>query len=103
MDFRTAARRIVADSLSSDLSMDPTMQDAHPEGRSLPPQAPPSTDGMDPATPGGPAPYNGAEPFGDPVVSDPLWKDPQDRTDHRQLQLPHVEGPDEDKTTLRQP
>jgi hypothetical protein len=87
MDFRTAAKRIVADSLSSDLSMDPTMQDAHPEGRSMPV----------------PAPYNGAGPFGDPVVSDPMWKDPQDRTNHQGQPIPHVEGPDEDKTTLRQP
>jgi hypothetical protein len=103
MDFRTAARQIVADSLSSDLSMDPTMSDARPDGRSQAPQAPPSTDGMDPATPGGPSPYNGAEPFGDPVVSDPLYLDPEDRSNHMHQQVPHVEGPDEDKTTLRNP
>jgi hypothetical protein len=103
MDFRTAVRKMADGSLSSDMSMDPTMQDASPQGRQKALQAPPETDGMDPATPGGPAPYNGAEPFGEPVVTDELWLDPQDRSDHHHQPVPHVQGPDEDKTTLRNP
>jgi hypothetical protein len=104
MDFRAAFKVLAEGSLSSDMSMDTTnMADGSPDGRPTPPALPPSTDGMDPATPGGPAPYNGSEPFGDPVTSDPLWKDPQDRSDHRRQPVPHVEGPDEDKTTLRNP
>lgn len=99
MDFRRAAAKIAAD-LSGDLSMDPTMQDADLRGSRTEFQPDPETDGMDPATPGGPAPYNGAEPFSEPVVSDPMWLDPQGERPSRQDPLPHFRGPDVNVTTL---
>lgn len=99
MDFRTAARRLASDADITGMSLDPTMQDATNTSRPADPQLPPSTDGMDPATPGGPAPYNGAEPFGEPVVSDPMWLDPSEHPESKGP-IPHVDGPDEDRTTL---
>lgn len=98
MDFRAFARQ--AGELSSDLSMDPQMQDAHDPATTVPHgDTVVHTDGADPAAPGGPAPYNAVEPFGAPAVDDPLWKDPQEDTS-RGAPMPHVDGPDEDKTTL---
>ena len=83
----------------TDESLDPTMQDAAmPVGRTEW-QPEPDTDGMDPATPGGPAPYNGAEPFGEPVVTDPEWSDPRDRSG-KDRRMPYHPGPDVDVTTL---
>jgi hypothetical protein len=99
MDFRTAAQRLAADSDITGMSLDPTMEDAIP-GRQTDVQLPPATDGQDPATPGGPAPYNGAEPFGEPVTTDPLWLDPKGDQPARYSPMPHVQGPDEDRTTL---
>jgi hypothetical protein len=101
MNFRTAARHTAAD-LSSDMSMDPTMQDSDLTGPRVTSQPDVSTDEQDPATPGGPAPYNGVAPFGQPVTSDPEWLDPQkhDTEDVRGRPMPHIEGPDEDVTTL---
>lgn len=104
MDFRAAARKIaesnMTDSnLSSDLSMDPT-QISHDPKMTIPHgQDPVHTDGQDPAAPGGAAPYNAVEPFGEPAVDDPLWRDPS-QDDTRGTPIPHVDGPDEDKTTL---
>lgn len=94
-----AAQRLAADADLTGMSLDPTMQDVGPTSRPVDPQLPPSTDEQDPATPGGPAPYNGAEPFGEPVVSDPMWLDPS-KNERSNGAIPHVEGPDEDKTTL---
>jgi hypothetical protein len=37
---------------------------------------PPLAGGMDPAAPGGSAPYNGAPPYSSPVAPDPEWVDP---------------------------
>lgn len=37
---------------------------------------PPLAGGMDPAAPGGGAPYNGAPPYSSPVAPDPEWVDP---------------------------
>ena len=99
MDFRTAAR-VVAE-LSSDLSMDPTMQDSHLTGPNVSSQPDVATDGQDPATQGGPSPFNGAGPFGQPVVSDPEWLDPQKDNDNlRGKPVPHIEGPDALQNTL---
>jgi hypothetical protein len=105
MDFRAAARRTASDetgsSLSSDLSMDPTMQDAHDPGSTVPHGTDPvHTDGADPAAGGGASPYNGVEPFGQPAVDDPLWRDPSGPDSERGAPMPHIDGPDEDKTTL---
>jgi hypothetical protein len=106
MDFRAAARKSAASSLtdsnlSSDLSMDPTMQDTHDPRSTIPHgQGPVHTDGQDPASSGGSAPYNGVEPFGEPAVDDPLWRDPSEDDPGRGGPMPHVDGPDEDKTTL---
>jgi hypothetical protein len=100
MDFRAAARRTASD-LSGDLSMDPQMQDAHDPTQTVPHgQTVVHSDGADPASPGGPAPYNGVEPFGEPATDDPLWRDPSEEDPNRGGPMPHVEGPDEDKTTL---
>lgn len=104
MDFRAAARRTASDltssDLSSDLSMDPT-NDAHDPTQTVPHgQTVVHSDGADPASPGGPSPFNGDEPFGEPVVDDPLWRDPSEDDPNRGGPMPHVEGPDEDKTTL---
>lgn len=83
----------------TDESLDPMMQDAGlPAGRTEW-QPDPESDGMDPATPGGPAPYNGAEPFGEPVATDPEWLDPRDRSGKDQ-RMPYQPGPDVDVTTL---
>lgn len=40
-----------------------------------PGSVPPLAGGMDPAAPGGAAPYNGAEPYSRPVAPDPGWVD----------------------------
>lgn len=103
MDFRAAARRTASDALSPDLSMDPTMQDAkdpHDPGQPAPGSTEVHSDGADPASPGGPAPYNGIDPVGEPVADDPLWRDQSEPDENRGGPMPHVDGPDEDKTTL---
>lgn len=99
MDFRAAYEKIAGE-LSSDLSMDPTMQDAALPGRRQDFQPDVESDGMDPASPGGPAPYNGAEPFSEPVTSNEEWLDPQGPKPKRYEPMPHTQGPDEDVTTL---
>ena len=100
MNFLGAAHHIAADGLSSDMSMDPTMEDASMVGPRVWSQPPTKTDGADPATPGGPSPYNGVAPFGNPVTSDPEWLDPQGKLPKRYSPMPHVPGPDEDVMTL---
>lgn len=101
MDFVAAARHLALDSDPMGMSLDPTMQDAKGVGNDERPSAiPVATDGQDPATPGGPAPYNGAEPFGEPVTTDEMWLDPQGHQPNRYAPVPHVTGPDEDRTTL---
>lgn len=99
MDFRAAARHLAGE-LSSDLSMDPTMEDASMPGRRTEWQPDPGSDGMDPASPGGASPFNGAEPFGQPVADDPEWLNPQDPKPKPGDKMPHLQGPDEDVTTL---
>lgn len=99
MDFLAAAAHYASD-VSSDGSMDATMEDAAMPGTRTWSQPEPDTDGQDPATPGGPAPYNGVEPFSQPVVSDPEWLDPQQPTPPRYSPMPHIPGPDVDVTTL---
>lgn len=98
--FRTSALHQAAD-LSSDMSMDPTMQDAAlPTSRTWgQPRA--ETDNLDPAAPGGPAPYNAAPPFGKPVTTDQMWLDPQATPPHKYQPLPHIKGPDVDVTVLK--
>jgi hypothetical protein len=106
MNYRAALRRSAGDntgsSLSSDLSMDPTMQDAHDPASTVPHGTDPvHTDGADPATPGGASPYNGAEPFGQPAVDDPLWRDPSQEDTNRGGPIPHIEDDRHvDRTTL---
>jgi hypothetical protein len=99
MDFLAAAQHYATD-LSSDFSMDPTMEDAAMPGKRTWSQPEPRTDDQDPATPGGAAPYNGVAPFGDPVVTDPEWLDPQGTKPSRYMPMPHIPGPDLDVTTL---
>ena len=106
MNFRAATRRTAADNssgsnLSSDLSMDPTMQDAHNPASTIPHgRDPVHTDGADPAAAGGPAPYNAAEPYGEPAVDDPLWRNPAEEDTNRGGPIPHIDGPGENVTTL---
>lgn len=100
MDFRAAARHL-ADSNLTEMSLDPQMQDAHDPASTVPHGTDPvHSDGADPAAGGGPAPYNGAEPFGEPAVDDPLWRDPSEEDTGRGGPMPHIDGPDQGKTTL---
>jgi hypothetical protein len=99
MDFRTAARHIALSIDGDDMAlgtMSPQL-DFNPWQRG---SAPPSTDGLDPAAGGGPAPYNGAEPFSEPVTSDPEWLDPSQHADQRGHTVPYQPGPTENITTL---
>jgi hypothetical protein len=94
IDYR-AALRAMAD-------LDPDAQVHHevpwPTRRPVISQPPPQTDGLDPAAPGGPAPYNSAQgPYGVPVTEDPML----DRPIHPGQPVPHQQGPDVDTTTLR--
>lgn len=103
MNFRAAARRIQASSpdLSEDSSMDPTNMGGEPwpgDGDGGQPGG--ETDGQDPATPGGPAPYNAADPHrGDQVSPDPLYKDPDEPT-MQGADMPHASGPGLEANTL---
>ena len=57
------------------------------------------TDGLDPATEGGPSPLNsGVGPIGEKVVTDPLTPVP---TRDMGGEMPHIKGPDVDTTTLK--
>ena len=82
--------------------MDPSMNDRDIRGPNGFSQPDVSTDNQDPATPGGPSPYNGVAPFGSPVVHDPEWMDPQrhETEDVRGRPVPHIEGPGENQNTL---
>lgn len=61
----------------------------------------PDTDGQDPATPGGPSPYNAAEPAGQPVVSDPERTSPGEPKKQPYADMPYTgPGPAVDTTTL---
>ncbi|HEY0645648.1 MAG TPA: hypothetical protein VGD39_19690 [Nocardioides sp.] len=98
MDFRAAARHLAVD-VDKDMDAMSTMPD---DGNDLRPGDAghdPSTDGMDPAAPGGPAPYNGAEPFGEPVTENPEWLDPSD-PDRGSKAMPFAPGPHMNMTTL---
>jgi hypothetical protein len=99
MNFLAAAIHL-ADGLSSDMSMDPAMQDAALPTTRTWTQPEPETDELDPAAPGGPSPYNGVEPFGHPVTTDQEWLDPNGRKPRRYETMPHIKGPDEDVATL---
>jgi hypothetical protein len=99
MDFRAAHRKI-ADGLSSDMAMDSSMEDASLPATRQTFQPPPATDGLDPAASGGAAPMNAVEPFGKPVVSDPLLPGPAGHESDRGP-VPYTgPGPDVDVTTL---
>jgi hypothetical protein len=100
MDFRAAAR-VVALNMGDDMDME--LGTMNVQTQTNPWQhggTPPSTDGMDPASPGGSAPYNGAEPFGEPVVADPEWLDPSKNENRRGHTMPYTPGPTENVTTL---
>lgn len=99
MDFRTAARRLAL-SISEDMDAGGSMSAQAPPNPWDGTATSPSTDGMDPASPGGPAPYNGAEPFGQPVTSNPEWLDPSSQVDRRGHTVPYTPGPGENITTL---
>jgi hypothetical protein len=99
VNFRTAAQQL-AGSLSSDDAMDSSQSlgnDADPTA--APVQLDPQGDGQDPATPGGPSPFNGAGPFGEPVATDPEWRDPQEGPRSRGP-VPFTPGPHVDSTTI---
>jgi hypothetical protein len=57
------------------------------------------SDGSDPATAGGPAPYNGDDPFGQPVADDPEWRDPR-QGPRSSGPVPYHPGPGVDTTTI---
>lgn len=98
MDFREAANRLAVNT-SDDLDMELgaiDTQDLH----AAPGTSSPSTDGLDPAAPGGPAPYNGADPFGQPATSNPEWLDPSQHEDRRGHNVPYTPGPTQNITTL---
>jgi hypothetical protein len=84
------------------MSLDPQSQDpadGYQNPRDL--VAEPATDGQDPATPGGPSPYNGAEPTGQPVTTDPMWKSPDEPKKPPYSPTPYTgPGPNVDVTTL---
>lgn len=86
------------------MSLDPQSQDpadGYQNPRDL--VAEPASDGQDPATPGGPAPYNGAEPLGQPVATDPMWKSPEEPKKPPYSPTPYTgPGPNVDVTTLHQ-
>ena len=102
MNFREAARRIAL-TTQDDMDLESTMSvddPPHPwEGT-----PPPSTDNMDPASPGGPAPFNGAEPFSEPVVDDQEWLDPRETANGtentRGRAVPYTPGSTSNITTL---
>lgn len=101
MDFR-AALEVMAGGLSSDEAMDPSSTigndvDTPASGRTVQPD--PRDDGQDPATPGGPAPYNASDPLGEPVVSDPMWEDPQQPAG-KGAPMPFTPGPNLDTNTI---
>jgi hypothetical protein len=83
------------------MGLDPQSQD--PAGYQTPRDlgTQPETDGQDPATPGGPAPYNGAEPTGKPVTTDPMWQSPDEPPKPPYSPTPYLgPGPNVDVTTL---
>jgi hypothetical protein len=83
------------------MGLDPQSQD--PAGYQTPRDLgiQPKTDGQDPATPGGPAPYNGAEPTGKPVTTDPMWQSPDEPPKPPYSPTPYLgPGPNVDVTTL---
>jgi hypothetical protein len=95
MNFREAARRLEADLSTTELGMTSDW----PTDRPTVQQPPIQTDGLDPATPGGPSPFNsGVGPYGDKVVSDPLVPVPER---DQGGPMPHIPGSDVDTTTLR--
>lgn len=92
MNFRQAALR-----LKADLDPDRATQVPWPTNRPTVQQPLPETDGLDPAAPGGPSPYNSAGgPYGQSVASDPMLDAPISPGSP----IPHVVGPDLDTTTL---
>lgn len=94
--FAKAAKRIQAD-LDGGLGPDSRHENPWPTNRPVVHQPDVQTDGLDPAAVGGPSPMNsGQGPYGTPVATDPLLSDPI----HPGAPIPHLEGPDEDTTTL---
>lgn len=109
MDFRAAAENLALQRQAVDRYSDPAASPGRTPDADLSSDIDPrdvdaapsvESDGRNPASPGGPAPYNGAEPFGEPVTSDPEWLDPQGPKPRRYQPMPYVPGPDEDVTTL---
>jgi hypothetical protein len=100
MNYRAAAQRI-ASGLSDDFSMDPSQSLGNdvPTDRNQVQQPDVDTDGVDPATPGGAAPYNAETPYGAPVVSDPEWLDPAQHP-RSSGPVPFRPGPGVDTTTI---
>jgi hypothetical protein len=98
MDFQAAAQHLAL-TVDDDMDVASTMDVSdrpHPWNAFNDP----STDDMDPAAPGGPAPYNGTEPFGEPVTSNPEWLDPSTSNDERGRPVPFTPGANVDTTTL---
>jgi hypothetical protein len=92
VNFAAALKR-----LEADLDPDAAHDVPWPTHRPTVHQPLPQTDGLDPAAPGGPSPLNsGQGPYGEPVASDPLMAAPM----RPGSPIPHVQGPDEDTTTL---
>jgi hypothetical protein len=95
MNFREASRRLEADLSTTETGMTSDW----PTDRPTIHQPDIETDGLDPATVGGPSPLNsGVGPYGNKVVSDPLVPVPgRDKGGP----IPHMPGPDVDTTVLK--
>jgi hypothetical protein len=101
VNFRAAVRRYAGPEMDGDDSMDASQmgEDAPSQRSDWQPGI--GTDDADPATPGGPAPYNAAPPgHGQPVSTDPLWKNPDEPT-AQGTDMPHLQGqPNQEANTL---
>lgn len=97
--FAKAARLYAEADLSDPLGNENDTRHESPniEGRPTIAQPDVRTDGLDPAAVGGPAPMNsGQGPYGASVADDPMLSNPIQPG----APIPHVQGPDQDTTTL---
>lgn len=100
MNFSAALAKLRAEAAADELGLGgghPTRVSPHTLNRPVDHQPATLTDGLDPAAPGGPSPFNsGVGPYGTPVVSDPLVE----AEIRPGSAIPHQQGPDVDAITL---
>lgn len=100
MNFRAAIRTLAVGEISEDQSMDASQMGGDYPGERSDWQPGIDTDGQDPASPGGPSPFNAGEPErGEPVATDPLWHDPEEPS-VQGTDMPHIKGPNLNAQTL---